>query len=271
MSAPAPHIALIAGQGDLPRAIVGAMAAPPLVCVLDGFAPNGLGADITFRLERLAPFLRDLLGRGVTDVVFAGAVRRPRLDPALFDAATAQMVQRLIAAMGQGDDGALRAVIGIFEEAGFAVRGLGEIAPALIPAAGLYAGDVTPDMHSDTARAEAILAALGAVDVGQGCVVAQGQCLGVEVISGTDAMLAQVASLGALRGDPSRGRGVFFKAAKAGQDRRIDLPTLGPDTVARAVAANLGAIVWRGGEVICLDLPAMIAAANAAGLTLWAR
>lgn len=261
-------LALIAGQGALPAALLAALPARPLICALDGFAPDGVAVDITFRLERLALLLRDLEDRGITQVCFAGAVRRPRLDPSLFDPATAQMVPRLLAAMGQGDDGALRAVIGIFEEAGFGVQGVADIAPALIPAAGVYAGAVTADMQSDGARAEAIVAALGAVDVGQGCVVAGGICLAVEVISGTDAMLASVSTLGDLR--PAV-RGVFYKSAKAGQDLRIDLPTLGPATVANAAAAGLGAIVWRAGDVICLDLPIMQAAATAAGLTLWAR
>ena len=261
-------LALIAGQGALPSALLAALPARPLICVLDGFAPDGVVADLTFRLERLALFLRELEHRGVTSVCFAGAVRRPRLDPSLFDPATAQMVPRLLAAMGQGDDGALRAVISIFEEAGFGVQGLADIAPALIPAAGVYAGAVTTDMQSDAARAEGIVAALGAVDVGQGCVVAGGICLAVEVISGTDSMLANVCALGDLR--PAV-RGVLYKSAKLGQDLRIDLPTLGPAPVAIAAAAGLGAIVWRAGDVICLDLPIMQAAATAAGLTLWAR
>jgi DUF1009 family protein len=266
MSAPDVKLALIAGQGALPSALVQAMDVPPLVCALDGFAPDGLAVEIVFRIERLAPFLRALQARGITEVIFAGAVRRPSLDPALFDAATAQMVPRLMAAMGQGDDGALRAVISIFEEAGFAVRGVGDTAPALIPAAGVYAGEISPQIQADADRAAAIVAALGAVDVGQGCVVAGGQCLAVEVILGTDAMLGQVAAL------PAKGaKGVFYKAAKPAQDRRIDLPTLGPQTVANAAAAGLGAIVWQGGDVICLDLPAMIRAAQDAGLTLWAR
>lgn len=261
-------LAIIAGQGALPAALLAALPARPLICALDGFAPDGVAVDVTFRLERLALLLRDLEDRGVTHVCFAGAVRRPRLDPSLFDPATAQMVPRLLAAMGQGDDGALRAVIGIFEEAGFGVQGVADIAPAVIPAAGVYAGAVSADMQSDAARAEAIVAALGSVDVGQGCVVAGGICLAVEVISGTDAMLASVCTLGDLR---PAARGVFYKSAKAGQDLRIDLPTLGLATVANAARAGLGAIVWRAGDVICLDLPAMQAAATAAGLTLWAR
>ncbi len=261
-------LAIIAGQGALPAALLAALPARPLICALDGFAPDGVAVDVTFRLERLALLLRDLEDRGVTHVCFAGAVRRPRLDPSLFDPATAQMVPRLLAAMGQGDDGALRAVIGIFEEAGFGVQGVADIAPAVIPAAGVYAGAVSADMQSDAARAEAIVAALGSVDVGQGCVVAGGICLAVEVISGTDAMLASVCTLGDVR---PAARGVFYKSAKAGQDLRIDLPTLGPATVENAARAGLGAIVWRAGDVICLDLPIMQAAATAAGLTLWAR
>ncbi len=261
-------LALIAGQGALPAALLAALPTRPLICALDGFAPGGVAVDIVFRLERLALFLRELEHRGITSVCFAGAVKRPRLDPSLFDPTTAQMVPRLLAAMGQGDDGALRAVIDIFEEAGFGVQGVAEIAPALIPAAGVYAGAVTADMDADAVRAQTIVAALGAVDVGQGCVVAGGICLAVEVISGTDAMLASVCALGDLR---PAARGVFYKSAKAGQDLRIDLPTLGPASVAHAAKAGLGAIVWRAGEVICLDLPLMQAAATAAGLTLWAR
>ncbi len=109
------------------------------------------------------------------------------------------------------------------------------------------------------------------MDVGQGCVVAQGLCLGVETLGGTDAMLAQVAAIGALRPDAAQGRGLFYKAAKLGQDLRIDLPTLGPGTVQAVGRAGLGGIVFQAGAVICLDLPAMRADCAERGLFLWAR
>jgi DUF1009 family protein len=176
-----------------------------------------------------------------------------------------------MAAMQAGDDVTLREVIALFEEHGFAVAGVAEIAPALIPGPGVLAGHPTPRDEADAARAAAIVAALGAVDVGQGAVVAQGQCLGVEALPGTDALLAQVAAIGDRRPDPARGRGLLYKAAKPGQDRRIDLPTLGPATVRAAAAAGLGGIAWAAGEVICLDRPAMVAEAQARGLFLWAR
>ena len=266
------RLAIIAGRGGLPAALVAALPERPLVCALDGFLPEGLVPDQVFRVERLALFLRALEDQGVTRVTFAGAVQRPRLDPALFDPQTATMVPRLLAAMQAGDDATLREVLAIFEESGFEVLGTAEIAPHLVPGAGVLAGQVTPADERDAARAEAIVAALGAADVGQGCVVAAGLCLAVEALPGTDAMLAAVAALPAhLRPDPVRGRGLLYKAPKPGQDRRIDLPALGPATVEAAAKAGLGGIAWEAGGVICLDLAAMQAAAARLGLFLWAR
>jgi DUF1009 family protein len=264
--------AIIAGAGALPAALVAALPQRPFVAAVDGFAPAGLTPDLTFRVERLVPFLRALEEAGVTRLCLAGAVQRPRLDPALFDPATAQMVPRLVAAMAQGDDATLRAVLDIFAEAGFEVAGVQDIAPDLVPGTGILAGDVTDADRRDADRAAAIVAALGAVDVGQGCVVQQGLCLGVEALPGTDAMLAGVAALPAgLRPDPARGRGLAYKAPKPGQDRRVDLPALGPQTVAGAAAAGLGGIAWEAGGVILIDRAATVAAAQAAGLFLWAR
>jgi DUF1009 family protein len=265
------RLALIAGEGAMPAALLAALPERPLICALAGFTPE-VAPDITFRLERLVPFLNALTDRGVTEVAFAGAVRRPRLDPALFDPATAQLVPRLLAAMQSGDDATLREFIALFEEAGLAVKGVADIAPALLPGPGLLAGAITPRDEADAARAAEIVAALGAVDVGQGACVAQGLCLAVEALPGTDAMLAALAGLpAALRPDARQGRGLYYKAAKPGQDRRIDLPTLGPATVGHAAAAGLGGVVFEAGSVICLDLPKMRAEASRLGLFLWAR
>jgi DUF1009 family protein len=263
--------AIIAGQGRLPSALASAMGEVPLVAALDGFAPEGLAVDLTFRVERLLPFLRALERDGIDQVIFAGAVTRPRLDPALLDEGTAALLPRLMAAMAAGDDATLRVVIEIFEEFGFTIVGVESIAPALLPGAGVLAGRITPRDEADAQRAVDIVAALGAVDVGQGAVVAQGLCLGVEALPGTDALLAQVAEIGALRPDPARGRGVFYKAAKADQDRRIDLPTIGPDTLRAVSAAGLGGVAFQAGSVICLDLDEMKRLAGTLDLFLWAR
>lgn len=264
--------ALIAGQGGLPAALVAAMPARPLIASLDGFTPDGLTPDVGFRLERLVPFLRALQDRDITHVTFAGAAQRPRLDPSLIDPATAQVLPALMAAMAQGDDATLRAVIAIFEDEGFTIAGVADIAPALIPGPGFLAGSATDSDTRDATRAASIVAALGTVDVGQGAVVQQGLCLAVEALPGTDAMLRAVAVIPTtLRPDPAKGKGLFYKAPKPGQDRRIDLPTLGPDTIRLAAAAGLGGIAWAAGGVICLDPAAMADLAAKNGLFLWSR
>ena len=263
--------AIIAGRGGLPAALAQAMD-KPLIVAVQGVTPSGLTPDLTFRVERLIPFLRTLQDQDVRQVVFAGAVQRPRLDPSAFDPETATFVPRLLAAMQGGDDATLREVIAIFEEQGLTVIGVGEVVPGLLPGPGQLCGILSNSDHTDAIRAAMIVAALGAVDVGQGTVVQQGLCLGVETLAGTDALLASVAALPQmLRPDPAHGRGLYYKAAKPGQDMRIDLPTLGPDTIAAAARAGLGGVAWQAGAVICLDLPAMTSAALTAGLFLWSR
>ena len=262
------QVAVIAGSGALPGAVAAALGGAAV------FAPEGVVVDLAaerFRFERLVPFLDRLVGQGVTGVVLAGAMVRPRLDPALFDAATAQLVPRLLAAMQAGDDATLRAVVSVIEEAGLVVHGVAQVAPGLIPGPGVL-GTVAPGPQdvSDVARAVQVVAALGAADVGQGAVVAQGLCLAVETLPGTDAMLDWVAAVaGALRAPGMRG--VLWKAPKPGQDMRVDMPALGVETVRRAAAAGLAGIAWPAGGVLVLDRAGMAAEADRLGLFLWAR
>ena len=268
--------ALIAGQGFLPGLLVGALAdqgAEYLVAEMEGFPADLPGVTVLrFRIERLVPFLDHLADAGVGRVVFAGAVRRPRIEPELFDARTASLVPRLIGAMGAGDDAALRTVIELFEEWGFAVVGADAIAPDLVPGPGFLTGTPTEADRQDAARAAAIVAGLGALDLGQGAVVAQGLCLAVETLPGTDAMLAFAAlHLARLRPDPGGARGLLYKAPKPDQDRRVDLPAIGPETVRAAHAAGLGGIVWQAGSVLLLDRAATLGTAAELGLYLWSR
>ncbi|SOC08130.1 LpxI family protein [Rhodobacter maris] len=260
--------ALIAGAGALPRLLIAA-APEMLVCQLEGFEALPGAEVLRFRIERLVPFFDALAERGIDRVCLAGAMQRPRLEPEFFDARTAALVPRLLGAMQAGDDATLRAVIGLFEEFDFEVIGADAICPDLVPGAGVLCGTLSAEDQRDAARAAEIVAALGAVDVGQGAVVARGLCLGVEALPGTDAMLDFVAQHRALAPAPTTG--VFYKAPKPGQDRRIDLPALGPQTIAKAAAAGLAGIAFEAGGVLLLDRDATLRAAEAAGLFLWGR
>jgi len=271
-------VAIIAGGGALPAHLARGLAAsstPFLIAQIEGGAMENPDdwPVLTFALERLVPLFDHLHERDVRRVVLAGAVTRPRLDPERIDARTAQLLPRILPALGQGDDATLRAVIALFEDEGFAVIGADAVAPDLLPPPGVPTRvEPGPADRKDAERAARIVAALGAADVGQGAVVAQGLCLAVETLPGTDAMLDWVAQVaGASRPDPKGARGVFFKAPKPGQERRVDLPAIGPGTVEAAHRAGLAGIAVEAGGVMVLDSAATVARADDRGLFLWVR
>jgi len=261
-------LAILAGQGALPQMLADANA--------DALFVSFEGVDVTVPLPRhyaasfnaFGGLFEALHAADITTVTFAGAMTRPALNPAAFDAKTIALAPRLMAAMAGGDDGLLREVIAVFEAEGFQVKGAHQILPALIAPAGLLAG-AEPDAtaNTDAKRGMAILNALSDMDVGQGVVVANGQCLGVETLQGTDAMLGFVAAT------PKHLRqtgGVFVKAAKQGQDLRVDMPAIGPDTVASVAAANLSGIVIAADRVMILERAKTLQVIKAAGLFLLA-
>ena len=259
-------LALIAGRGKLPAVLVDSLDDLPFIASPEGFDPDFLVPDRRFRIEEMGTLIEEMRALGVTEVCFAGGIRRPQVDPARVDAATRPLVPRILAALGQGDDGALRAVLSIFEEAGFTIRAAHEILPALLPDAGVPTAR-QPDsaIEADAARAAAIVAGMGNLDIGQAVAVLAGQALAVEGVFGTDWMLAS------LRHRPDGGGGLIYKAAKPGQDRRVDLPMIGTDTVTAAKRAGLDGIVVARGEVMVLYLDRVTRAADKAGIFLWVR
>jgi DUF1009 family protein len=269
-------IAIVAGRGELPRLIAEDCArrgTPYRVVVFDGVALDWLAGHpvVAASFEKPGRLFAALRAAGCRTVTFAGGIVRPKLRPLGFDLTMLRLAPRVVRGLAAGDDSTLRMVAGIFEAEGFAVRAPQEILTDLLAPAGvLTRAAPTEADRRDAARAAAIVAALGAVDVGQGAVVAGGICLGLESIQGTDAMLDFVARTGGpVR--PKAAKGVLFKGPKPGQDRRMDLPAIGPGTVEAAARAGLAGVAVEAGGVMILDLAGTVAAADAAGLFLWAR
>lgn len=265
-------LAVIAGRGHLPAIVARAAAreADVIVCHMAGFPAEGVeGFEvIAFRVERLGGLIGTLLRRGVTEVCLAGAVRRPKVNPANIDVATIPIAPRLAAAARAGDNVLLREVLAIFEERGLRVRAAHEIAPDLLPPEGVLTRrrPSTADA-ADADRAERVLQAMATADVGQACVVASGQVLAVEASPGTDWMLRSLCVEVPWRPGP----GLLMKAPKRGQDRRVDLPAVGSATVAGIKAAGLSGLVIEAGGVMVLDRDGTVAAANADDVFVWVR
>ncbi|WP_055087260.1 LpxI family protein [Jannaschia donghaensis] len=239
-------MALIAGQGALPQAVVSEIGDRHWKAFhLKGFEPDDKTSE-PFRVEHLGSFIAGLTAQGITDVCFAGAIGRPKLDPTAIDAATLPLVPRMMQALQAGDDAALRLVLSLFEEAGLNVVAAQDVAPSLLRVPTV--GAPSDRDYADIERAKMVHAALSNMDVGQGCVVARGQVLAIEAMPGTQWMLASLTHF-----DAKPDGGVFFKAAKAGQDRRIDMATIGPETVDQAAAVGLNGITVVQDAVLVLQ------------------
>jgi hypothetical protein len=151
---------------------------------------------------------------------------------------------------------------------GFRVVGPDQVLGALLAQAGVWTRTAPTDADlADIARGREVVAALGRLDIGQGAVVSRNLVLAVEAAEGTDRMLARVGELPAdFLGTHDARRGVFVKMAKPGQERRIDLPTVGLETVQRCASAGLAGLAVEAGAALVLDKDGMVRAADAAGM-----
>ncbi|MBO9401889.1 UDP-2,3-diacylglucosamine diphosphatase LpxI [Shimia sp. R9_3] len=261
-------LGILCGGGNLPLAL--AAANPEAYCVVfEGVEHAMTGQVHTHRFEEMGGLFAALHDAGVTQLVMSGGLGRPALDPTRFDAGMMAIAPRLLPALQGGDDAILRLIIAVFEEQGFEVVGAHSLLPELCIEEGLVAGAApSTQALADADRAYDILSALSPLDVGQGAVVAAGLCLGIETLQGTDALLRFVSETPQhLR----RGKGVFVKASKRGQDLRVDMPAIGPGTIAAAAAAGVEGIVVEAGKVMIIDRAETLAALEDSGLFLMGR
>ena len=216
-------------------------------------------------LGQVGEALKQLHRAGCTDLVMAGPITRPSLKNLKLDLRAMKLMGKLTKALGQGDNAVLSLLVSEFEAEGFNVVGadelLGEGATAPAGVMGRHQPDETN--REDIALGVRVAQALGDLDVGQAVVVQHQMVLGVEAIEGTDALLERCEELHR----DGRG-GVLVKLKKPGQERRADLPTMGVRTVEVAHRAGLAGIAVQAGETLMIDLNAVIAAADDAGLFL---
>jgi len=252
-------LAIICGGGSLPFAVAEAAQRQGRRVVL--FALRGLADEsrvVSYphywgRLGQFGFFCRTARREGCRDVVFIGSVVRPALWQIWPDLTAIRMIPQILGMFRGGDDHLLSSIMKGFEAHGFRPIGAHEVAPEILVPEGAV-GRFQPSAGNlgDIALGLDLLRAIGQFDVGQAAIVAGGHVLAVEAAEGTDEMLAQVAELRRKGRIRSTG-GVLVKAPKPGQDRRIDLPTVGPLTIAGAARAGLAGIAVVAGEVIMAE------------------
>jgi DUF1009 family protein len=256
-------LAIVCGGGSLPFAVAEAarrQGRGVVLFALRGWADPDRVATYPHhwvRIGQLGRFCRTARREGCRDVVFIGSIVRPSLWQIWPDLTAMRVMPRAIAMFRGGDDHLMSGVVKVFEELGFRPIGAHEIAPEILVPEGA-AGRFQPSAGNlaDIALGLDLLHAIGRFDVGQATVVAGGHVLAVEAAEGTDEMLAEVAEL-RRKGRIRSSGGVLVKAPKPGQDRRVDLPSIGPKTIAGAARAGLAGIAVIAGEAIIAE-PALV-------------
>jgi UDP-2,3-diacylglucosamine hydrolase len=273
---PAPEgvLVLIAGAGRLPELVAESLRRaqrPFRLIALRGFTGQTLraSADATVDLLDLAATLKLLRSWGPAIVVPAGGVSRPSPAAILNAGAALRNREALRAIAGGGDDRLLRAALALVEEEGHRILGVHEAAPDLLcPEGPIGRWQPDPAASASIAVGRGVLAALAPFDLGQAVAVAGDRVLAVEGPEGTDRMLARARGLG--RRPFGWGRAlpatVLVKAPKRGQDRRIDLPAIGPRTVRNAARAGCVGLALEAAGTLVIDRAATAAEADRLGL-----
>ncbi|MEW6124494.1 MAG: UDP-2,3-diacylglucosamine diphosphatase LpxI [Pseudomonadota bacterium] len=271
--APLGPLAIVAGGGAFPAAVADAVRAQGREVVLfliQGFADAALERypHSWFRLGSLGSVAARAKALGVREIVMVGTLTRPRVRDLGMDWTMLRLLPRIAKLFRGGDNHLLSGVLGLVAEQGFRLVGAHEVAPALLLPEGRL-GAVLPrgQDEADVALGLKVIRTLGPFDVGQGVIVVDGFVAAVEAAEGTDAVLARYGQMrenGRLRF--AAGKGVLVKAPKPDQDRRVDLPSLGPATVIGAAKAGLAGIAFEAGGVIVPDCAELVRTADELGL-----
>lgn len=264
-----PKLGLIAGGGQIPALIRDSCRSEGralYIAALNGFCLPDTVTGVEhgwFDLPQVGSLMKALKAAGVSEICLCGSVTKPDFSVLKPDLKGALLLPRLLKAALTGDDAILRVVMEAFEREGFRPVGADALMSSLLVREKTYGNRLpTAEQTADVAVALRAARQLGAEDRGQGAVAAQGRVVGLEDDAGTDALLHRMADEPAARG------GVLVKCVKPQQDRRVDLPTVGPTTVKNAAAAGLAGIAVEAGAALMVDAAATAAAADRHGLFL---
>lgn len=262
---PIRKLGIIAGSGLLPAQIIESCKATGrdyFILGIEGHADATLLANNPHRMVRLGAVgeaLTALRENQVKDIILAGRVGRPSIASLRPDFTATKLIARLGKKIFNGDDSLLKSVINYLEEEGFNVVSAQDVLQSLIaPKSVLTKRKPTVQELSDITLGFKAAHALGALDIGQAVVIENGYILAVEAAEGTDGLLARTAALKQY----DAGVGILIKCKKPTQEKRADLPTIGPDTVEVAHKAGLAGIAVEAGFSIILDQKKLIERAD---------
>ncbi len=269
-------LGIIACGGNMPLVVAKAaqdVGRPVHIVAIEGAASKGVEAfpHSWVQLSKIGRLLKLLRENNCHQLVIVGAMKRPDYSRLRPDFGAIINLPTILKITVGGDNLILSVIVNFFDKKGFEVVGAQDIAKDLLVGVGPM-GRHRPNKIDlkDIEIGLNVVEKLGALDVGQGAVVASQYVLAVEAAEGTDQMLDRCKDL-RQSGARKKGKrsGVLVKCPKPNQERRIDLPTVGPQTVRGVVDAGLKGIALAANNVLVIDRDELIQLADEAGIFIF--
>lgn len=269
------RLGIIAGGGTIPQLLVQVcetQGRPYTVVGLQGHVDSLINPPaIWARVGQAGKCFKKFREDTVSSVVMAGKVTRPGLIELRPDWRTIKFLARAgIKAFTDkdsvGDDRLLRLVIAEIESEGFSVVGIDSLLSDLVASPGIV-GENAPSQRDLEDITVGMIAARahGESDRGQAVVIRDGVIVGREGFEGTNHLIREAAVLTDLDSKP-----ILVKASKPQQDRRADLPVIGPETVNACIESGFRGIAIESGGTLIVDKESVVELADRAGLFVYA-
>ena len=261
-----PTLGIIAGGGVLPGLVAKTARTQGRTVVAVGFPDDtdpeleqAVDHFIRLRLGQLGKLIAFFKKHDVREVVLAGAINKPRALNIRPDFRAARL---LFSMKRRSDDSLLRMVADELRKEGMTVVSAQPFAPQLATPAGILTR--TPparEQWKDIFYGWPIARDLGRHDIGQSLMVREQMVIAVEAIEGTDATIRRGGELG--------GKGcTLIKVFKPGQDNRIDLPSIGLNTVRLLAEAGGSCLAVEAEKSLFFDREEAVRFADANGITI---
>jgi DUF1009 family protein len=224
-------------------------------------------------LGELSKLIATFQQEGVTRAVMAGQVKHKQIFSSIRpDWRLAKLLMNL---RTRSTDMLLGAVAKVLEDEGITlISSTAYLEPLLAPAGVLTEREPDSIEAADIAYGLRVARGIAGFDLGQTVVIGAGACVAVEAMEGTDATILRAGELfRSLEGEASTlaRRLTVVKVAKPKQDLRFDVPVVGVPTIETMRSSGATCLCIEAGRTLVFDREAMVAAANAAGISVVAE
>lgn len=176
---------------------------------------------------------------GIIDICFVGGVKKPAFRALSPDLTGILLIWRILRLRNRGDDAVLKTVMRFLEGKKFNILSPSEVNSGMLSTSDVETGMALSEQNaSDIEMGAQILRHLSEFDIGQSIVVQDGVVLGIEAAEGTDVLIVRCGLLAT----NSKNRPVLIKMAKISQDLRVDMPTIGKDTLNNIAKAGFAGV-----------------------------